>query len=123
MDKASAIELLEFILESIRLIKGRFKVISSADSFLDNDENIEKLDSISMRLQSIGEALKNLYKRENELLLKAGSKDYWSEVIKTRDFISHHYIDLDAEIVFDICKNELQTLESKIIEIKKIINS
>jgi len=123
MDKASTLELLEFILESIRLIKSRFKVISSADSFLDNDENIEKLDSISMRLQSIGEALKNLYKRENELLLKAGSRDYWSEVIKTRDFISHHYIDLDAEIVFDICENELQTLESKIIELKKITNS
>ncbi len=27
-----------------------------------------------------------------------------------REIISHRYIDIDAEIVFDICKNELDEL-------------
>lgn len=118
MDKATTIELIEFILESIRLINRRFKTIKSSDDFLDSDEGLDKLDAISMRIQAIGEALKNLYKRENELLLKVADKNYWSRIIKTRDFISHHYVDIDAEAVFDICSSELEELEKKILEIK-----
>lgn len=63
-----------------------------------------------MRIQSIGEALKNLGKRANELLLKVADKKYWSEIIKARDFISHHYV--------DICSNELEELENKILLVK-----
>lgn len=118
MDKATTIELIEFILESIKLINRRFKTIKSSDDFLDSDEGLDKLDAISMRIQAIGEALKNLYKRENELLLKVADKNYWSRIIKTRDFISHHYVDIDAEAVFDICSSELEELEKKILEIK-----
>ena len=76
---------------------------------------MDRLDAISMRIQSIGEALKNLNKRENELLLSVADQTYWSQIIKTRDFISHHYVDIDAEIVYDICKNELEELEKKIL--------
>ena len=76
--------------------------------------------AISMRIQAIGEALKNLDKRERELLLKVADKNYWSRIIKTRDFISHHYVDIDAETVFDICSNELEELESKIILLKNL---
>ncbi len=121
MDKATTIELIDFILESIRLINRRFKSIKSSDDFLDSDEGLDKLDAISMRIQAIGEALKNLYKRENELLLKVADKNYWSRIIKTRDFISHHYVDIDSETVFDICSNELQELEIKVGEIKSYL--
>ena len=76
---------------------------------------MDRLDAISMRIQSIGEALKNLNKRENELLLSVADQTYWSQIIKTRDFISHHYVDIDAETVYDICKNELEELEKKIL--------
>jgi len=118
MDKATTKELVDFILESIRLINRRFSDINKSDDFIDTDDGLDKLDSISMRIQSIGEALKNLYKRENELLLKVAGKSYWSEIIKVRDFISHHYVDIDSETVFDICENELGELEKKILQIK-----
>ncbi|RXJ79909.1 HepT-like ribonuclease domain-containing protein [Arcobacter sp. F2176] len=64
------------------------------------------------------EALKNLNKREEEFLLKVADKTYWSRIIKTRDFISLHYVDIDAETVFDICSNELEEIERKILEVK-----
>lgn len=86
MDKATTAELLDFILESLRLIKRRFIGIASSDDFLDSDEGLDKLDAISMRLQSIGEALKNLDKRQQELLLMVGDKEYWSKIIRTREF-------------------------------------
>jgi len=122
MDKATTSELIGFILTSINLIYRRFHDIGSGDDFLDSDEGLDKLDAISMRIQSIGEALKNLDKRERELLLKVADQQYWSEIIKTRDFISHHYVDIDAETVFDICSNELEVLEQKILKLQEYIS-
>jgi uncharacterized protein with HEPN domain len=119
MDKSEIIELLHFILESISIVKNRFNYISSVDDFIENDEGLMRLDAISMRLQSIGEAIKNIDKKDKQLLLSVASKEYWSKIIKTREIISHHYINLDAEIVFYICKNELEKLEIYIKELKK----
>jgi len=113
MHSHSTKELLAFIQESIKLIEKRFSTIKSSDDFME-DEGMDKLDAISMRLQSIGEALKNLDKREKEFLLLVADEEYWSQIIKTRDFISRHYIDIDAEVVYDICKNELHELKDKI---------
>ena len=121
MDKSTTKELLEFILESLHHIKRRFKDIKTSDDFLDSDDGLDKLDAISMRIQSIGEALKNLYKREQELLLQVADKKYWSEIIKARDFISHHYIDIDSETVFDICENEIEILEKNIIQLENLL--
>ena len=120
MDKSSTLELLDFILESIRLIHRRFESIKCGDDFLDNDDGLDRLDAISMRIQSIGEALKNLYKREEALLLQVENKNYWSTIIKARDFISHHYVDLDAETIFEICSNELDTLEENVKRLKSL---
>ena len=76
MDKSNTNELLKFIQESIALIKRRFEGISSCDDFLEDDAGIDKLDAISMRLQSIGEAVKNIDKREASFLLKVADKNY-----------------------------------------------
>lgn len=110
MDKKNAQELLEFVAESIEIIKKRMKPIRTIDDFLDTEEGQEKLDSILMRIQSIGEATKNLNKRYAELLEKYKNNAYWSQIIKTREIISHHYIDINAEIVFDIAANKLDDL-------------
>lgn len=120
MDKSTAVELLDFILESIRLVERRFSGIECGDDFLADNEGLDKLDAISMRIQSIGEALKNLYKRELPLLEQVADKNYWRTIIKARDFISHHYVDLDAETIFDICENELGLLKENIQKLKSL---
>jgi len=114
MDKKSSEELIDYILLSIDLIEERFSCIETGDDFLDTRTGLEKLDAISMRLQSIGEAIKNILKREPEVLLREKSSNYWSDIVKFREVISHHYIDIDAEIVFEICKDELPELKSAI---------
>jgi len=70
MDKANNQELLKFILDSIEMIKDRFEGITSSDDFMHSKDGMTKLDSISMRLQSIGEALKNIDKRDSVRLPK-----------------------------------------------------
>ena len=114
MDKANNKELLQFILESISLIKKRFDGILNSDDFLASDDGLMRLDAISMRLQSIGEALKNIDKRDREFLLEIADKIYWSNIIKTREIITHHYIDIDSETIFMICDEKLDDLENKI---------
>lgn len=121
MDKATIAELLDFILESLRLISRRFNGVESSDDFLDSDEGLDKLDAISMRLQSIGEALKNLDKREKELLLKVADKEYWSKIIRTREILTHHYIDIDAETIYMICDEKLEELKQKILKLQEYV--
>ena len=121
MNKMTQLELLNFILEGIALIKRRCSAICSADDFLFNDANLDKFEATVMRLQTIGEALKNLEKRENTFLLQVASKEYWSEIMKLRDIISHHYSDIQAEIIFSICKDEIDALEEKILQLKELL--
>lgn len=120
MDKLTNEELLTFIFESINLIKRRFKKIKTSDDFLFSDEGLDKLDAISMRLQAIGEALKNIYKKDKDFLLSVESDKYWSTVIRTRDFISHHYVELDSEVIFMICDEKIEELELNILKLKEL---
>ena len=116
MDKKSSYELLAYILLSINLIEERFVYIKTCDDFTADHAGLEKLDAISMRLQSIGEAVKNLLKRDPNILLNQEEKSYWSDIVKFREIISHHYIDIDSEIVFDICTDDLLYLKQTIQE-------
>jgi len=112
MDKLTTNELLKFILESIALIKRRFESIHHSDDFFHSDEGLDRLDAISMRIQAIGEALKNIDKRDREFLLQVANETYWSNIIRTRDFISHHYVEIDAETIYMICDEKIEELES-----------
>jgi len=111
MHRMSLLELLDFILESIVLIRKRFSSITCADDFMVDDDGLEKLDSIILRIQTIGEALKNIDKHQKGFLESVASKEYWSNVIKLRDLISHHYVDIDAETIYMICDEKLDKLE------------
>ena len=122
MDKATTRELLKFVLESIALIKRRFETIKSSDDFLDSDEGLDRLDAISMRLQAIGEALKNIDKRNRDFLLLVATKRYWSQIIKTREILTHHYIDIDSEIIFMICDEKIEELEGYVLELSELVD-
>ena len=103
------------------MIKKRFLNINNSDDFLKDDDNITKLEATLMRLQASGEAIKNLDKREKEFLYSVADKKYWSNIIKFRDLISHHYTDLQADEVFDICENKLDELEENILKLKGLL--
>ena len=118
MDKMTLDELLSFIHDSINIILERFEPIGNTDDFLEDAYGLEKLDSIILRIQTIGEALKNIDKHYKGFLENAAKKTYWSNIIKLRELISHHYIDLDAEVIFDICNEKLEELQENIEKLK-----
>jgi uncharacterized protein with HEPN domain len=121
MNKLATLELIDFILQSISLIRGRFENINSSDDFLVNDENLTKMEAILMRLQASGEAIKNLQKRDNDFLLNVAAKNYWDEIIRFRDLLSHHYTDIQADIIFEICSEEIDELEQKMKQLRELI--
>ena len=101
---------LEDIEHSIELILSRSEKIKSSDEFLANEEGLILLDSIAMRLVAIGEGFKNIDKLTDKELLLAYPEIDWKGVKGIRDILSHHYFDLDAEVIFDICENDLDAL-------------
>jgi len=107
------LENLQLILESIDLINRRFSKLSRPDEFVSDDNGILILDSITMRLQVIGELLKKIDKREGSFL-KSYQQINWDNIMRLRDIVSHHYEKVDHEIIFDICKNHLPQLETVI---------
>ncbi|MDD2828715.1 MAG: DUF86 domain-containing protein [Sulfuricurvum sp.] len=103
---------LEDIITSLKLIQQRFQSIKSSDDFLKDEHGLEKLDSISMRLIAIGEGFKNVDKLTDFQLLEKYPQIPWKQVKGVRDILSHHYFDLDAETIYEICANEIDGLLS-----------
>ena len=117
--KEMLLSTLEDIKYSLELILKRANNINSSDDFLKDENGLQKLDSIAMRLSAIGEGFKNIDKLSNNQLLIKYPNSPWKNVKGIRDILSHHYFDLDAEVIFNICKkdaNELLETTIKIIE-------
>ena len=63
-----------------------------------------------MLLITIVESLKNLDKVTNGELLPEYPEIEWKKVKGLRDIISHQYFDVNAEAIFDVCKEKLPDL-------------
>jgi uncharacterized protein with HEPN domain len=102
-DLELAHEILQQILWSAQTIAKRFEPITSPDDFIASEEGLEKLDAISMQLIAIGENVKNLDKVTGGSLLARYPQIEWKRVMGMRDILSHHYFDIDAEVVYAVC--------------------
>lgn len=112
-------EILKQILWSSQTIASRFAPITSPDDFINSDRGREKLDAICMQLIAVGENIKNLDKvTEGELLPKYDGID-WKRIMGMRDVISHHYFDIDAEIVHAVCETYIEELTKTVESILK----
>lgn len=113
-NKDLALEILSQILVSTQKIMKRFEPVLSAKDFTDSEAGMEKLDAVCMQLIAIGESLKNLDKVTNGTLLHKYKQIDWKKVKGLRDIISHHYFDLNAEAIFDVCENHIERLANTI---------
>ncbi|MCK5494214.1 MAG: DUF86 domain-containing protein [Candidatus Omnitrophica bacterium] len=120
-DKELAKEILQQIYHAIEVILERFKSIKIVNDFTDIPGGMEKLDSICMQLIVIGENLKNFDKVTGNSVLCQYPQIEWKKVKGLRDIITHHYIDINAEAIYDICKNKLSSLKNIIKIILKDI--
>lgn len=101
------------IIKSLDLIQKRFSTVSGPDDFVLSPDGVLLLDSISMRLQVIGELVKMTYKLDR-FIFEQHPDIEWQNIMKMRDLISHHYNQIDHEIIYDICKNNVPLLKKTI---------
>ncbi len=109
-DKSLVIEIIEQIIEAIETVQERCEYAKCENDFMDTKEGQEKLDSICMKLIAVGESLKKVDFITEKKLLEQYSQVEWKKIKGIRDFISHHYFDLDAEVIFSICQNNIDDL-------------
>lgn len=118
-DKELAIEILQQIYNATELISIRFEPIKNVNDFTDSLSGMEKLDSICMQLIVIGEGLKNFDKVTEKSILPQYPQIDWKKVKGLRDIITHHYVDINAEAIYDICENKVSKLAETIKQIIK----
>jgi len=121
-DKELAVEILSQIYQATQTILQRFEPVKSANDFTDSPAGMEKFDSICMLLSAIGEALKNMDKVTDGSLLTQYPQVDWKRAKGLRDIISHHYFDLNAEAIYNICKNHIDKLAQTINKMIKEIS-
>jgi uncharacterized protein with HEPN domain len=113
-DRELALEIASQIHKGTQTILKRFEAVESPGDFTDSEAGMEKLDSICMQLIAIGEGLKNLDKVTGQSLLPRYPQVDWKKAKGLRDIISHHYFDVNAEAIFEVCKTHIPLLGSTI---------
>ena len=93
---------------AINRLQERTKTILSVDDFLTSPVGMEKLDAACMVLIAIGESVKNLDKVSEGKLLPTYPSIPWKRVMGIRDIMAHHYFEVDADVVFEVVKKELE---------------
>ena len=117
-DKSLVIDILSQIIDAIETVQERCAYAKSEDDFCDTKEGQEKLDSICMKLIAIGESLKNIDKITHQTLLVNYPNIEWKKIKGMRDILSHHYFDLDANVIFEICTEHMSELLSTLQKVK-----
>lgn len=118
-DHKLAEEVMHQILHSAEMVLDRFKPIKSVQDFTGTPEGMEKLDSICMQLIVIGEGLKNFDKVTAGSVLSKYPHVEWKKAMGMRDIITHHYADINAEAIYDVCLTKIPVLKETI---KIVIN-
>ena len=108
------LHILELIKNSLLEVEKRSERITEPNVFLISETGVILMDSICMKLSAIGESIKNLDKITNRELLSKYSEIPWKNVMGVRDFIVRHYFEVDADVIFEICKNDVPVLISVI---------
>jgi uncharacterized protein with HEPN domain len=117
-DRKLALEILTQVYQATQTILMRFEPVKTVNDFTDSPAGMEKLDSICMLLIAIGEALKNLDKVTNNTMLSKDDPVDWKKAKGMRDIISHHYFEIDADVIYHVCTHHVPIMASSI---KKMI--
>lgn len=120
-DKEITSNTIELIIDSIHIVQQRATTIKTPGDFTASDHGMMILDSICMKLTTIGESIKNLDKITNKTLLKKYPQINWKQAMGMRDIIVHHYFDIDAEVIFKTLSDDLPLLFKTLTLIKNEI--
>lgn len=118
MSKMSILQRLEFLTEKARQAVDRTARITSYHDFLSSPDNMDLFDATVLRIQVVGEMLKQIDEMtEGKLLAPYYPQIPWRAVFGLRNFISHEYIMVDPEKIYNTLQTDLPELISVLHQI------
>lgn len=104
--------------QTVERVIANAEHITSYNYYYMSPAGMERLESTCMLLIAIGESIKGIDKITCKELLPQYPEVDWKGAMGIRDIIAHHYFELDAEVVFDVVKNEFPNLLQTIRRMK-----
>ena len=83
---------------------------------------MDLFDATCMRIQTIGEVLKQVDTETKGQILENYQEIPWRKVFAMRNILSHEYLSLDPDIILDILRNNLLPLEDELLRVLKDID-
>lgn len=111
------------MVESCDLIMTWNKSITDAKDYPKSPEGMEKMAASCMIIEAIGEGVKKIDKLEPGFLAAKSPETQWKQIMGLRDHIAHGYFNLDADIIFDVVKNEILPLKNILKKIKNDLDT
>lgn len=96
--------------------------IEEANEYPTSPAGIEKMAASCMLIEAIGEGVKKIDRLAPGFLYEKSPETAWKQIMGLRDHIAHGYFNLDADIIFDVVKNEIPTLKKTLIQIGKEVD-
>ena len=118
-----AVDSLQKIKAMLDLIQERSSVVETPNDFLCSPGGMLRLDAICMNLIALGETVKGLDKQTNGQLFANYPEVYWKGVMGMRDKISHHYFEIDTDIVFRTIEEDIPQMIPVVEKMLKDLNS
>lgn len=84
--------------------------VQSSDDYYCSPDGMKNLAASCMLIKAIGESIKQIDKITEGNLLAKRPEIPWKDVIGIRNHIAHGYFDIDGDMVFDVVKNDLDSL-------------
>ena len=106
--------MLDQILNAIDTLQEWNNDIDKADYYLESPEGMKTLAANCMLLEAIGEGVKKIDKKTSQKLLLLRDEIPWKQVMGIRDHIAHGYFDINADLIFDVIKNDIEPLRDAI---------
>ena len=122
-DKELVLDSLQKIKAMLDLIVDRASVVDTPNDFLCSPSGMMRLDAICMNLIALGETVKGLDKLTGGQLLPNYPDVYWKGVMGMRDKISHHYFEIDSDVVFKTIQEDIPQMTSAIVKIIDDVNN
>lgn len=108
--KIAIIEHLSLLADKAAFTLERTREVCCANDFLCTPEGMDLFDATIMRLQVVGEVLKQIDVATSGNLLKHYPEIPWRSVFGLRNIISHEYASVDPSEIINILKSHLPPL-------------
>ena len=98
-------------------VAGWFEKIEKVEDFSSSSDGRMVLSAICMNLIALGEGIKNIDAKTDGKLFARYPNIPWKQVMRTRDFIAHHYFEVDEAQVWTVCHKHIPALRETLLKI------